>query len=101
MCEATGSFASAAKDVKAIATPASVMAKQAGVKTQFTQQPSLFSRVRQALGLGPSKPPAMMAHNELQSAMGFNLIRLRMFLPITQMAEYMWELHEASGGEKR
>ena len=82
-----------------MATPVSVMAKQAGVKTQFTQQPSLFSRVRQALGLGPSKPPAMMAYNELQSAMGFNLIRLRMFLPITQMAEYMWELHEASGAK--
>jgi hypothetical protein len=100
VCEATGSFASAAKDVKAMATPVSVMAKRAGVKTQFTLQPSLFSRLRQALGFGPSKPHAMLTHNQLQAAMGFNLIGLRMFLPIGQMAEYMWELHEASGAKR-
>ena len=75
------SFAAAGLKVQVMDTAVTHLAKQAHVHVsmQASQfQPSLvqrcFSRLRQALGLGPSKPPALLSHNELQAAMGFNLV---------------------------
>jgi hypothetical protein len=75
------SFAAAGLKVQVMDTAVTRLAKQAHVHVsmQASQfQPSLvqrcFSRLRQALGLGPSKPPALLSHNELQAAMGFNLV---------------------------